>query len=119
VQVHATDRVGLVGTATRDFEVDDTAPRATFLGHPSRTMHLRGKKASLKVVDLRAGEPVVFSCSLDRAAWYRCGGSTARRVTAATVSVRVRRGTHGLRIRAVDASGNQGPVAQARWFVKP
>lgn len=106
LRARATDRAGNTDAtpATKQFRVRrDVTPPQTTIDGPERT------KDRSPVFALEANESEVsFECSLDGAAWAPCG----RRFVSPLLSL----GTHRLRARATDASGNVDPTPATKQF---
>lgn len=103
--VRAVDALGHTGrSAPRRFRVDTTGPRVRLRHRPrKRTRRRRGTFA--------------FVAS-ERGARYRCSVDGGRfRACHSPRRVRVGRGRHRFRVRALDRLGNRGRVAAYRWRV--
>ena len=68
VQVRATDSFGNVGTATRSWVVDNTAPTVTITAGPSGTVTTDDVSFSFTADD----DPVTYECRMDAAAFSAC-----------------------------------------------
>lgn len=90
---------------------DTTAPETTITKQPKK-LKARGKKKTAKAgFSFSSSEPNSrFECKLDKGAFQSCG---------ATAKFKVRKGSHTLEVRAIDAAGNvdQSPAA-AKFKVK-
>jgi streptogramin lyase len=92
----------------RHFTVDLTAPTATITGGPSGTTQ-------------EAAPTFTFTAS-EGGAFFRCSIDDPTTLTACpspfTVSPALADGAHTFRVRAVDAAGNQGPIAERSFSVE-
>lgn len=91
---------------------DATAPNTRITKKPKRKLILRGKKRNVRVAfRFRANEKgATFQCKLDRKRFRKC--TSPHRM-------RVRRGKHTFRVRAIDAAGNRDKSpAKARFNVR-
>jgi hypothetical protein len=96
--VVGTDAEGRSGTSnTYYFTVDTKAPRARIVGHPAKLV--KTKKATYVArFKLTADQsPVTYYCQMDREPQRVCGAST---------TMKVKPGSHVLKVRARDALGN-------------
>lgn len=103
--VRAVDALGHSGrSAPRRFRVDTTGPRVRLRGRPPK--RTRRRRATFAFV------------ASERRARYRCSVDGRRfRVCHSPWKIRVARGRHRFRVRALDRLGNRGPVAAYRWRV--
>ena len=102
-QVRATDSFGNVGTATRSWVVDTTAPTVTITAGPAGTVATADVSFSFVSDD----DPVTYECRMDAAPFAGC--STPRAYVALPA------GAHRFEVRATNAAGLVGGVA-ARDF---
>ena len=84
---------------------DSTAPNARITRRPPN--RLQRRKARYRFSSNEAG--VTFQCKLDRRKFKPC--------KARTLFKKLRPGPHKVKVRAVDAAGNVGPVARDRFVV--
>ena len=107
--VRAVDLAGNVGaTRTRNFQADTVAPTVTFTAPAARS------RAATTVFEFVASEPgVTYGCDLDGESLVACpdGNPTSNSVGRAEYA-NLPEGTHTLRVRARDARGNMGPIAE-------
>ena len=84
---------------------DLIAPRTRFTRHPKKRVRTLRRHRRVGFA-FSADEPSTFRCRLDRRRWHGC--SSPKRV-------RIGRGRHRFRVRAVDLAGNRDPKP-ARWL---
>jgi subtilisin family serine protease len=110
-KVTATDVAGNTGTATARFAVDTAGPVTTFVRHPKAIVRTRRKSIKL-AFGLASSEPNShFICKVDNAVFKPC---------APLSSWSFKRGKHAVNAKAIDAVGNEGPLATYRFrVVKP
>lgn len=108
LRFRSTDPAGNVGTATREWRVDRTAPQTTIGGGPSGTVMSTDATFDFSSDDPSAG----FQCSFDGSLFEACESPRAYAGLA--------RGDHSFRVRAVDPVGNVDTSPAARtWRVEP
>lgn len=94
LKVTATDIADNVGVAaTRGFRVDTAAPDTTFTKKPGK--QITKKRARFAFATSETGS--TFQCRLDKGSWKSCASPKA---------VRVKKGRHVFRVRAIDVAGN-------------
>lgn len=91
------------GSATLK-QLDIVAPTARITKQPNRRVKTKRKRAKVRF-RFRADEPATFQCRLDRKRWKDC---------TSPLKLRLRKGLHTFRVRAVDSAGNRGPAARAK-----
>ncbi|MFM8829296.1 MAG: Ig-like domain-containing protein, partial [Actinomycetota bacterium] len=104
-RVDAAANAGPAATAT--WTVDATAPAAPTLGRTPSATPTASASATVTITGAEAGGS--FECSLDGAAWAAC--TSPRSLTS------LADGSHGLRVRQIDAAGNAGAIATETWVV--
>ena len=97
ITVTAKDAVNNVGSATKTFVVDTTAPKVT-IGNPS----LSGTSAS---VPFSVNEAGTVACKLDGGAFASCASPATYSNLAA--------GAHTIVVRAIDGRGNAGSASRS------
>jgi hypothetical protein len=107
--VRAIDQAGNVGTARNyTFQADTAAPTVTFTAPAARS------RAANTVFRFNASENnVTYGCDLDGGSLVACPDNdpTSNSVGRAAYA-NLPEGTHTLRVRARDARGNMGPIAE-------
>ena len=92
--------------STRTWVIDRTGPAVRIDEGPRE-----GSRSAGRRFVLGAAESATYRCSLDEAEWQDCD-------TPLTLPG-LEPGAHVLRIRALDALGNEGPVLERRWTADP
>ncbi|MDP9480369.1 MAG: hypothetical protein M3R38_32690, partial [Actinomycetota bacterium] len=85
--------------------IDTTPPDASITSGPTGTV--RSNSASFAFSSTEAGS--TFQCSLDGGAFSAC--ASPENYTGLT------EGSHDFKVKATDAAGNTGPVADRTWTV--
>ncbi len=106
VKVRSTDPAGNTSEwVTRSWSVDTVTPVTTINAGPSGTVESRA--ASIEFSSSKSGSS--FECKLDGSDWAACASPVAYTDLA--------NGLHEFRVRATDALGNVGAVAERNWAV--
>ena len=103
-QVVAADAAGNTSPAASSFTVDTKKPTAKVKKGPRKKTPSR--KATFTLSSSEKG--ATFQCKLDRGKFKSCKSKT---------TVKVKRGSHTLQIRATDAAGNAGKTVKFSWRV--
>jgi hypothetical protein len=101
-EVHATDGVGHVGSATYTWTVDTVTPVVSFGSTPPNPTN-----AGAATFSFSANEAATLECRLDGGAYAACSSPD---------SVNVADGSHTFTVRATDAAGHAG-TASFSWSV--
>jgi hypothetical protein len=112
-RVRATDAASNSSEATRRFTVDTTPPTTTIIA-PPRPVIRTNRHSETVSFSFASSEPAArFSCKLDRPPVTLCTSPATYEVPAA----RGAKSSHTFYVSAVDALGNQGPVAKFSFRV--
>ena len=105
LSIAATDSLGNLGVAARvEWQIDLTAPVTTITEmNPSANP----SPATSREIVFVASESSSFQCSLDGAVFAACASPADLQA--------LTEGWHRFEIRAVDSTGNVGPVSAATW----
>jgi hypothetical protein len=106
--VVGTDTEGRSGASnTYYFTVDTKAPRARIVGHPAKLVKTAKPTYAARFRLTSDQSPVTFYCQVDREPQRICGAS---------MTARVKPGSHVLKVRARDALGNMSASASTYRF---